>query len=211
VNNLILVFAFIFAGATAYFVIRARRVDDAQELHAARAKLYASMREGDLVQPTGVVKNLASREVFDLWSVSVRTGQKADIERLLIKLREEEGALAHSKRKKNWARPVGILMAMFAAASILLYTSDVIALTFPKGWWARHCHQYHACPGSPGKSGRVGASPREGLGTITPIMPSPQIPVSHKVIRPYATATHSQPRVTTPVPVRPESANSAVS
>lgn len=199
-KSYILIFALLSAVAAAYFALLTRRIDHSRNLYAARAALYASIREGNVSQSSQEMEILASKNSYELWSTCVRTGRKADVERLLMQLREEEDKLALHRRKKNWAKPVSILLAVVAAVAILFSVSDAVALGFPNSWWAQNCRAYYACiPGSHG-SRQPGRHSRKAAVAI-PARQAPRavIPVAHAMTRlPAKRPEHRQDSVAAP-------------
>jgi hypothetical protein len=145
VKDYISIFALISTVFAAYFALLSWRVDRRRALYPARAALYIRIREGEFSQSRQQVRNLTSTKFYESWSVCIRSGQRSDVERLLMQLAEEEKRLAIDSGKKNWAKPASILMATVSAATIIFSASEAVAIVFPNSWWAGHCREYHAC------------------------------------------------------------------
>lgn len=180
------VVAFLIAVLAAYFLILAHRGDRRLRQDRLRAALYAGIRNGDIGKPRQVVRDLASAEFFELWSIFLDTGEKADLERILARLHAEEDQLVLARRKINWAKPVSILMTILAMVALLFSASEAMTQLFPKSW-GRYCPHWHACivvtskgSGTPGAhSDKVAAAkptrlaPRDTFRTVPIVTRSP--------------------------------------
>ena len=96
--------------------------------NAAQAALYASIRSGHVSLPGQAVRDLASAEIYTLWSAFVSTRQVEDGERLLARIRQEEARLALSRRKKKWAKYFTVTISVLIL--LLFCVANLLAIRF---------------------------------------------------------------------------------
>ena len=111
--------------------------------NAAQAALYASIRSGHVSLPGQAVRDLASAEIYTLWSAFVSTRQVEDGERLLARIRQEEARLALSRRKKKWAKYFTVTISVLIL--LLFCVANLLAIRFSNSEFAEKCRHIHFC------------------------------------------------------------------
>jgi hypothetical protein len=111
--------------------------------NAAQAALYASIRSGHVSLPGQAVRDLASAEIYKLWSAFVITKQVEDGERLLARVRQEEARLALSRRRKKWAKYFTVTISVLIL--LLFCAANLFAIRFSNSEFAAKCRHIHFC------------------------------------------------------------------